>query len=63
MELIWIRSSGKHTNWRKIMAYSKKVVDKFENTLKILKNSTLEDLIQKMETLGQGWLELLHAEM
>ena len=34
MELIWIQSNGKHTNWRKIMAYSKKVVDKFENTLK-----------------------------
>ena len=34
MELIWTQSNGRHTNWRIIMAYSKKVVDKFENTLK-----------------------------
>ena len=34
MGLIWILSNGRLTNWRKIMAYSKKVVDKFENTLK-----------------------------
>ena len=34
MELIWTQSNGRHTNWRIIMAYSKKVVENFENTLK-----------------------------
>ena len=45
------------------MAYSKKVVDKFENTLNDPRHLMLVDLIQKKKMSVQVWLEHQLVEM
>ena len=45
------------------MAYSKKVVDKFENTLKNPKKFNVGRFDPKDGDVGTGMVELLHAEM
>ena len=45
------------------MAYSKEVVERFENVLKTLKNIQLEDMTPTLRMLQQEWLALHHVEM